>query len=506
VARNLDRSDAPLVPRTYRLWQDLAAYLWAQSLPITGTPAETYLEARGCRLPPEGGDVRYLPARGEHPHAMLARVTDAVTAESISLHFTRLAPDGRGKAGSQHDKRLLSGHRKVGGVIRLWPDETVTNGLAVSEGIESGLCAAHAFTPVWVYQSYGQQPISMVASSALAVVSLAAQGLADVARDDRLYGPVSLNFPILAQSGERKTGADRALGAMLAEWERARADALREPIKRNCAELEAWSSIKEGIKTALRDTVKKHPDRVTELSQQLEAHELTKPAEIIAPRLRYEDVNPQSLAYSLAKGHPSAAIWSDEGGMATGSLGMGKDSLLGFMATLNRLWDGGSIHHDRKQAESVHLEGRRLTVSIMVQPSVLQELSSRSSGLTRGSGFLARFLVAAPRLDYGHPHVPGAPAGNAGPVSLQWTHYRATGCAVTAGRSRQTDSCTAAANFRRCIHLARLSRRDRAAIGAARSAARDTRLCRQERGDRGPNCGMPAHARRHRGRGPCRRP
>jgi hypothetical protein len=401
VARNLDRSDAPLVPRTYRLWQDLAAYLWAQSLPITGTPAETYLEARGCRLPPEGGDVRYLPARGEHPHAMLARVTDAVTAESISLHFTRLAPDGRGKAGSQHDKRLLSGHRKVGGVIRLWPDETVTNGLAVSEGIESGLCAAHAFTPVWVYQSYGQQPISMVASSALAVVSLAAQGLADVARDDRLYGPVSLNFPILAQSGERKTGADRALGAMLAEWERARADALREPIKRNCAELEAWSSIKEGIKTALRDTVKKHPDRVTELSQQLEAHELTKPAEIIAPRLRYEDVNPQSLAYSLAKGHPSAAIWSDEGGMATGSLGMGKDSLLGFMATLNRLWDGGSIHHDRKQAESVHLEGLRLTVSIMVQPSVLQELSSRSSGLTRGSGFLARFLVAAPASTMG---------------------------------------------------------------------------------------------------------
>lgn len=156
------------------------------------------------------------------------------------------------------------------------------------------------------YQSYGQQPISMVASSALAVVSLAGQGLADVARDDRLCGPVSLSFLILAQSGERKTGADRALGAMLAEWERARADALCEPIKRNRAELEAWSSIKEGIKAALRDAVKKHPDTVAELSQQLEAHELAKPAEIIAPRLRYEDVNPQSLAYSLAKGHPSA--------------------------------------------------------------------------------------------------------------------------------------------------------------------------------------------------------
>lgn len=32
-------------------------------------------------------------------------------------------------------------------------------------------------------------------------------------------------------------------------------------------------------------------------------HALTKPAEIIAPRLRYEDVNPQSLAFMLATGH-----------------------------------------------------------------------------------------------------------------------------------------------------------------------------------------------------------
>jgi hypothetical protein len=107
------------------------------------------LRYRGCRLPPEDGDLRYLPARGMHLHAMLARVTDAVTAEPISLHFTRLAPDGRGKAGSDCDKLLLTGHRKAGGVIRLWPDECVSLGLAVAEGIESALCAAHAFTPVW---------------------------------------------------------------------------------------------------------------------------------------------------------------------------------------------------------------------------------------------------------------------------------------------------------------------------------------------------------------------
>jgi phage/plasmid primase-like uncharacterized protein len=44
---------------------------------------------------------------------------------------------------------LLKGHRKAGGVIRLWPDEAVAEGLAIAEGIETALSAAHAFTPIW---------------------------------------------------------------------------------------------------------------------------------------------------------------------------------------------------------------------------------------------------------------------------------------------------------------------------------------------------------------------
>lgn len=36
-----------------------------------------------------------------------------------------------------------------GGVIRVWPNEAVTRGLGIGEGIETALAAAHAFTPVW---------------------------------------------------------------------------------------------------------------------------------------------------------------------------------------------------------------------------------------------------------------------------------------------------------------------------------------------------------------------
>src|SRR5690606_13343210 len=64
-------------------------------------------------------------------------------------HFTRLAADGSGKAGTDCDRILLRGFPKRGGVIRLWPDESVTTGLGIAEGIETALSAAHAFQPVW---------------------------------------------------------------------------------------------------------------------------------------------------------------------------------------------------------------------------------------------------------------------------------------------------------------------------------------------------------------------
>lgn len=61
---------------------------------------------------------------------------------------------------------------------------------------------------VAAYQQYGQQPLPLVACSALANISLACQSLANVARDRYLTSPVSLFFLSVAASGERKSAAD----------------------------------------------------------------------------------------------------------------------------------------------------------------------------------------------------------------------------------------------------------------------------------------------------------
>jgi len=130
-------------------WSLTAERIWRRTVPLRGTVGAVYLQNRGCRLPPADSDLRFLPPHGVFPPSLCGLVTDAATGKKLSLHFTRVAPDGSGKAGTDRDKLLLRGHRKKGGCIRLWPDEAVTTGLAIAEGIETALAAAHRFTPIW---------------------------------------------------------------------------------------------------------------------------------------------------------------------------------------------------------------------------------------------------------------------------------------------------------------------------------------------------------------------
>jgi hypothetical protein len=126
--------------------------LWLASHPVRpGTPAGHYLTMRRCVLPPEGGHLRWLPAH-RHPTGhvgpcLVALLTDAQTRQPRSLHFTWFA--GGRKADVNPPRLLLKGHRKAGAVCRLWPDDFVSHGLGLAEGIETALSLAHGFAPVW---------------------------------------------------------------------------------------------------------------------------------------------------------------------------------------------------------------------------------------------------------------------------------------------------------------------------------------------------------------------
>jgi hypothetical protein len=95
------------------------------------------------------------------------------------------------------------------------------------------------------YHQYGQQPLSLIACSALANVSLACQTLANVARDSMLVSPISLYFFITAMSGERKTASDHTFSHSIRKWEQQIRKKLMPDVKTTRALHQAWLTEKK---------------------------------------------------------------------------------------------------------------------------------------------------------------------------------------------------------------------------------------------------------------------
>ncbi|MBV9576012.1 MAG: DUF3987 domain-containing protein [Gammaproteobacteria bacterium] len=244
------------------------------------------------------------------------------------------------------------------------------------------------------YQTYGKQPLSLIACSALANVSLACQTLANIARDKILVSPTSLYFISVAPSGSRKSSIDSAFGQAMREWEK-KTRAEREPDVRDARALhQAWLSEKEAILMQIRRTTLMGGD-TSHLKTQFTSIMENEPVVPIMPSLFFEDSTPEAIASRLAFGWPSASIWSDEGGIILSGYGM-QNNATKFVALLNRMWDGKDFVSHRKTSKSFTITHRRLTVSLMLQPLLMQQMISKDQGVVRQSGFMARSLITYP--------------------------------------------------------------------------------------------------------------
>jgi len=258
-------------------------------------------------------------------------------------------------------------------------------------------------------QGFTKAPIPLVVSSALGALSLVLQAHYDAQRAERLAGPVGLYLLTIADSGERKSTVDGFFTQAIRDYEDSEAEAAKPLIADSKASSEAWEAKRLGIKDKLRQLAKE--DKPTfEAEAALRRLEDDKPEAPRVPRLLYNDATPEALGYSLAYKWPSGGIVSAEAGSVFGGHSMGKDSIMRTLSLLNVLWDGGSTRIDRRTSDSFTVKGARLTASLQVQAPTLRDFLARNGDLARGSGFLARFLIAWPESTQGTRAYTEAPA------------------------------------------------------------------------------------------------
>ncbi len=262
---------------------------------------------------------------------------------------------------------------------------------ALPEGIRAAVEEVVAFV---------QCPDALAACSALAQLSVAGQGCANVYRDETLCGPVGLYFLAIARSGERKSQVDKHFGEGVRRYEREQAEILLPKKREYQAMLASWETRRKGIESAIVSAIKKGED-TAELEKKRLSIEAGQPIAPRIPRLLYEDVTSEELAYQLSQGWPAGAIMSSEGGAVFGSHSMQTENVTRCLSLWNGLWSGERHVHSRRTQESFVVEDARLTIHIAVQEEPLRQFFERTGGLAKGTGFLARCLIAYPESTIG---------------------------------------------------------------------------------------------------------
>lgn len=247
-----------------------------------------------------------------------------------------------------------------------------------------------------------QAPLPIIAASALAAMSLAIQSKVDVQRKETLQSPVSLYSLIIAESGDRKSSADKAFTDAIRSYQREVVETNKPIMNEYNCNKRAWHAERDGIERAIKQAAgARQKDKVDELKKDLQEISAQEPKKPINPDYLFENFSNERVKKDFTE-WPSAGLFSAEGGAVFGSYGMKKDSIMDTLATFNALWSGESISFKRATTDSGTLHNCRLTISLAIQQGALSEFLDQSGGLARSSGFWARCLITSPESLQGY--------------------------------------------------------------------------------------------------------
>lgn len=243
--------------------------------------------------------------------------------------------------------------------------------------------------------SITEAPPALCAASVLGVASLATQGLADV---ETLGGPRPLSLFLLtvAESGERKSTADRLAMQGVRAHEASRKAEYEQERERYDREHAIWEKQYSAI---LRGADK------DEAAARADLHALgPRPEAPLRPMIVTGSATMEGIVKHLPELSASLGIMTDEGGLLLGGHSMKAENRLNTLATLAAMWDGSILDRWRAGDGVASYSGRRFSCHLLIQPSAAEAFLS--DDLANGQGLLARFLTCRPastigtRLDF----------------------------------------------------------------------------------------------------------
>ena len=242
-----------------------------------------------------------------------------------------------------------------------------------------------AFDCALELQRHMQAPMPLICSSVLGAMSSVVQRHVDVRWFYGMVSPTGLYILVQAESGDRKSAVDKLTMQAIAEFNLKQAKAYEQSKAQFKLDHSAWKRRLSAMLITFKKMTKEEmpTDDIEAEIQTIEASEPQKPKLL---KLLTKDSTVEAMEKRLQDNNGCLSVVTAEGGLAMDG------RIIANPYVLNSAWSGESIDVDRKTVDSFYVEDPRLTMSIMIQPNVMQKLYQRHGVQLRGNGLFARFL------------------------------------------------------------------------------------------------------------------
>ncbi|ARH17936.1 DUF3987 domain-containing protein [Pseudomonas aeruginosa] len=235
-------------------------------------------------------------------------------------------------------------------------------------------------------------PREMAMMCALGAMATACQRYVDVELPPGNRAPTSLMLLTIAESGERKTTTQNYFSGSIDKINGKAIEANSKDLREHRIKHKLWKTELRHLERMYGKYASVGDDEAADAAtKDIEVHLRLEPVPTPSGKFLYEDTTPQALVQFLYENAENGCLLTSE----ANSIFNGK--AMSELDKLNTLWDGGTLIVDRLSRAPITLRGARLTMALMAQPSVISNFMGRRGEEARGTGFLARFLVAKPK-------------------------------------------------------------------------------------------------------------